>query len=287
MAPYHRTTRIPIKDGSIDGVVAIAKTPKFVAHIKTFVGFISVEVVADGASHMITHSRWRNKEACDGGVAALGSVLKGFLSEFLRGPPEAPVVGEEMIHYSPILGAGCLPAAVGNVVGDLLGKKKVARRLTHFALKPGPESLPAVLAVMNKPSIKELFRTLDMAECVGFSAGADSFSVCATCAAAASLPTLTPSAHPLAERGCACGIPGRSRRAPPPCCATGTPRWRSSRPRRPGSVWSSSRTSGRTWSRRQSRSAVPSCGDTRCRQQPPVEPCRAPRRHAASPQIIR
>ena len=216
MAPYHRTTRIPIKDGSIDGVVAIAKTPKFVAHIKTFVGFISVEVVADGASHMITHSRWRNKEACDGGVAALGSVLKGFLSEFLRGPPEAPVVGEEMIHYSPILGAGCLPAAVGNVVGDLLGKKKVARRLTHFALKPGPESLPAVLAVMNKPSIKELFRTLDMAECVGFSAGADSFSVCATCAAAASLPTLTPSAHPLAERGCACGIPGPSRRAPPP-----------------------------------------------------------------------
>ena len=180
MAPYHRTTRIPIKDGSVDSIVAVAKTPKFVEHMKTFMGFISVEVVADGTLHMITHSRWRDKETCDGGVAALGSVLKDFLSEFIRGPPEAPIVGEEMYHYSPILGAGCLPAAVGNVVGKLFGKKKVARRITHFALKPGPESLPAVLAVMNKPSNKKLFSTLDFSECVAFSADAGSFSVCAT-----------------------------------------------------------------------------------------------------------
>ena len=45
--PYHRITRIPIKDGSIDGIIAVAKTPKFVEHIKTFQGFIGVEVVAD------------------------------------------------------------------------------------------------------------------------------------------------------------------------------------------------------------------------------------------------
>ena len=188
--PYHRITRIPIKEGSIDGIIAVAKTPKFVEHMKTFKGFIVVEVVADGTSHMITHSRWRDKESCDGGVAALGSVLKSFLSEFLRGPPEAPIVGEQMNYWdSPILailGAGCLPAAVGNAVDDLLGKRRVARRITHFALKPGPESLPAVLAVMNKPSTKKLFGTLQMSECVAFSADAGSFSVCATCAAAPS-----------------------------------------------------------------------------------------------------
>merc|ERR1711865_698933 len=59
-------------------------------------------------------------------------------------------------------------------------KKKVARRITHFALKPVPESLLAVLAAMNKPSNKKLFSTLDLSECVGFSADAGSFSICAT-----------------------------------------------------------------------------------------------------------
>ena len=260
MAPYHRITRIPIKDGSVDSIVAVANTPKFVEHMKTFVGFISVEVVADGTSHMITHSRWRDKETCDGaklaeagllapalraalsrpsspvkgeaGVAALGSVIKDFLSESIRGPPEAPIVGKEMYNYSPSLPAAVV-ADVGNVVGKMLctkaraplfEKKKVARRITHFALKPVPESLLAVLAAMNKPSNKKLFSTLDLSECVGFSADAGSFSICATYAAAASLPTLPTSPH----------IP--SPRRVPPGRATGTPRWRSSRPRRLGSA---------------------------------------------------
>ena len=44
----------------------------------------------------MTHSRWEDAAAAEGGVAALGEVLKTFMAEFVAGPPEEALVGPEI-----------------------------------------------------------------------------------------------------------------------------------------------------------------------------------------------
>lgn len=104
-ATFHRLTKIPIKPGSMDEIVKVAGSPAFQETIKTFAGFVGVETLAVDDATMLTHSRWESEEACSGGAAALGTVLKGHLADFIAGPPEAPSVGPRAMQL-PIAGAG-------------------------------------------------------------------------------------------------------------------------------------------------------------------------------------
>eukprot|EP00937_MAST-01D_sp_MAST-1D-sp2_P004791 g4791.t1 len=92
-AEFSRVTKVPIKPGTMAAVVAVAESDAFSAHMATFEGFRGVEVYSLGDDHMLTHSRWESQAASDGGVAALGSVLKGHLAEFIAGPPAPLAVG--------------------------------------------------------------------------------------------------------------------------------------------------------------------------------------------------
>ena len=87
MSRFHRVTKIPIKPGSMPDLIKVAEGAEMQAHLKTFVGFLGVDTMGIGDDTMVTHSRWESKEACGGGVAALGSVLKGFMGAFIAGPP--------------------------------------------------------------------------------------------------------------------------------------------------------------------------------------------------------
>ena len=93
-----RITQIPIKAGSMEAIVKIANGDEFLQHTKTFVGFDGVDVFAVGDDTMVTASRWVDQAACDGGAAALGGVLKGFMSEFVAGPPKPPAVGVPLLR---------------------------------------------------------------------------------------------------------------------------------------------------------------------------------------------
>ena len=51
---YHRITKIPIKEGSMPEIVAVAHTDAMMEVIKTFVGFNGVEALSVDGSTMIT-----------------------------------------------------------------------------------------------------------------------------------------------------------------------------------------------------------------------------------------
>ena len=96
--PYYRVTQIPIKKGALKDVVKVFNSPEFQENLKTFYGFLGVEVMAVGEETMVSCSRWKDKSACDGGTAALGSVLKRFLSNQIAGPPKPPAVGMPLVR---------------------------------------------------------------------------------------------------------------------------------------------------------------------------------------------
>jgi heme-degrading monooxygenase HmoA len=92
-APFHRLTKIPIKSGSMPEIVKATEAAAFKDTLASFTGFLGVEALSVDDETMLTHSRWQSEEACNGGAAALGKVLKEHLSAHIAGPPEAPLVG--------------------------------------------------------------------------------------------------------------------------------------------------------------------------------------------------
>ena len=71
----------------------ITASEAFKETMKSFVGFLGAEALSVDDTTMMTHSRWVSEEAVAGGAAALGSVLKGHLSEYIAAPPDASWVG--------------------------------------------------------------------------------------------------------------------------------------------------------------------------------------------------
>lgn len=138
-AIHHRITKIPIKEGAMADIVEVAKSDAMQEVMKTFVGFHGVEALSVDASTMITHSRWESKEACDGGAAALGKVLKELLGAFIAGPPEAPLVGPKSVF---------VPIAEGTPGAYRMGSMK---------LKEG--AMPTVMAYV--PTKEAEFKAID------------------------------------------------------------------------------------------------------------------------------
>ena len=108
-AVYHRLTKIPIKPGAMPDIVKVTTTDAFKETMAGFVGFEGVEAYSADDTTMLTHSRWVSKEACDGGAAALGSVLKQHMGEYIAGPPDAPWLGPRAMEMS-ISGKGIATA---------------------------------------------------------------------------------------------------------------------------------------------------------------------------------
>mmetsp|Transcript_40893 Transcript_40893/g.135466 ORF Transcript_40893/g.135466 Transcript_40893/m.135466 type:complete len:369 (-) Transcript_40893:287-1393(-) len=136
-----RLTKIPVKEGAVPDMVAATEKDEFKALVKTFGGFVGVKMYAVGDGHVVTHSRWVDEAAAEGGKAALGDVLKTFMAEFVAGPPEEALVGPEMWA----------------VDGPAASEPPVAVRLTKIGFK-GEESREAALALLRSKegAFKEL-----------------------------------------------------------------------------------------------------------------------------------
>ena len=89
----------------------------------------------------MTHSRWEDEAAAEGGKAALGGVLKTFMAELVAGPPEEALVGPEMWA----------------VDGPAASEPPVAVRLTTIGFK-GEEAREAALVLLRSKegAFKEL-----------------------------------------------------------------------------------------------------------------------------------
>lgn len=175
-AVYHRLTKIPIKPGTMASIKAVAEGDAMKETMAGFVGFLGVESLSVDDSTMMTHSRWVSEEACTGGAAALGSVLKGHLSEFIAGPPDAPWVGPNAVNLD--VGAGT-PGAYRVVIMEL----------KTGAFGTVAEYVPSKLADFQK--IDGLINV------TVFSAGATSGVVCAAYTSMAALEAATPIIGPL------------------------------------------------------------------------------------------
>lgn len=84
---------------------------------------------------MVTVSQWVDKAACDGGAAALGGVLKSFLSEYVAGPPKPPAVGPPLVRL------------------ELKSLKKAVYRTVIFAFKDAAAVASALEFVRSKEGV--------------------------------------------------------------------------------------------------------------------------------------
>jgi len=136
-----RLTKIPVKEGAVPEMVAATEKDEFKALLKTFVGFVGVKMYAVGDGHVVTHSRWEDEAAAEGGKAALGEVLKTFMEELVAGSPEEPLVGPE----------------IWAVDGPAASDPPVAVRLTKIGFKD-EEGREAALALLRSKegAFKEL-----------------------------------------------------------------------------------------------------------------------------------
>ena len=175
-APFHRVTKIPIKSGSMGDIKAVSTSEAFAETIKTFEGFLGVEALQIDDTSMLTHSRWVSEEACSGGAAALGSVLKGHLGPYIAGPPEPPWVG---------------PRAADLAIAD---GTPGAYRVVVMNLKPS--TFKEVVAYVNskEPDFKKIDGLISVTV---FSAGPTSGVVCAAYTSTATLEAATPVIGPL------------------------------------------------------------------------------------------
>ena len=141
---YYRVTHIPIKKGAMPEIVKIANTPEFLENTKTFFGFLGVDVLSVGDDTMVTCSRWKDKAACDGGAAALGGVLKGFLSKHVAGPPKPPAVGMPVLRmiFKPEI-------------------KKTAYRTVTFTFKDDAAMKAALTHIRTMEVERSVFRAID------------------------------------------------------------------------------------------------------------------------------
>jgi mannose-6-phosphate isomerase-like protein (cupin superfamily) len=95
----------------------VADSPTMKETLAGFTGFLGVETVSIDESTMMTHSRWVSEEACTGGAAALGKVLKEHLAAYIAGPPDAPWVGPNAMEL--VISGNGLMTAYRLVVMDL------------------------------------------------------------------------------------------------------------------------------------------------------------------------
>jgi len=108
-AVYHRLTKIPIKSGAMADIKKVTQSSAFKELVKTFEGVVGIEALSVDGETMLTHSRWESEEACNGGAAALGKVLKEHIGPYIAGPPEPPWVGPLAMDMS-ISGSGAVTA---------------------------------------------------------------------------------------------------------------------------------------------------------------------------------
>ena len=171
-AVFHRLTKIPIKSGSMSDLRKVFSSAAMQDTLKTFVGFLGVETLSVDDTTMLTHSRWVSEEACSGGAAALGAVLKEHFSAFIAGPPDAPWVGARAMELK-ISDTGPM----------------VAYRVVIMALQEG--KMQAVLDVATSKLTE--FQAIDgLVNITSFEAGKNAAVVCAGYTSKAALEAATP-----------------------------------------------------------------------------------------------
>ena len=154
----------------------ITTSEAFKETMKSFVGFLGAEALSVDDATMMTHSRWVSEEAVAGGAAALGSVLKGHLSEYIAGPPDAPWVGP------------------GGMELKLADGVKTAYRVVIMALQEGKEQAMIDFAVSKTSEFKAIDGLVDI---TSFIPSPTQAVVCAGYVTKAQLEAATPVIMPI------------------------------------------------------------------------------------------
>jgi len=83
----HRMMRIPIKPGSVDGMLEIVKGPDMQKALNELAGLTHLEITKEPEEDVIfTHSRWQDKASMEAAEAKIAAMMKP-LADYFAGAP--------------------------------------------------------------------------------------------------------------------------------------------------------------------------------------------------------
>jgi hypothetical protein len=83
----HRMMRIPIKPGSVDGMLEIVKGPDMQKALNELAGLTHLEITKEPEKDVIfTHSRWQDKASMEAAEATIAAMMKPLAEHFAGAP---------------------------------------------------------------------------------------------------------------------------------------------------------------------------------------------------------